>query len=428
MEKEFICIFKNSNLFLINNKLYFVLFIWLSIIFQISSDCSNGIAINETDCFNDLIIIKQYYKSGNFATNKKGDMIIEYSNSGSTRTNQRLFYGIKKNGRYFFSGEKAYREKEVNHPDPNININARYEARNIFVSLEDDKDKEKEYLFSTSSYDTLTELHDLENDTYTSKGTIEYFNIRNVFSFEYSLFGSQESNKNYYYFIFTQNEAEKVTVNKDGVDQELDWSETYIIKKFKFTSFDLSSYNEINSVNCTDNYNDRVISSFILEKFQILVVFFLKKADNNLLNGQYAMHFYDLDLNKKNEIIFSENITDPRSGDGVFFKCLYLKEEYASFVYFTKGYDETKVSFDVSKFSKTTESSNDIYSFTTTITKSLEDIQSSFISDVPLNDFVKVDDKRLIFISTVRGSQINSETGQYNKAFLFRSIWAPNKK
>ena len=194
MEKEFICIFKNSNLFLINNKLYFVLFIWLSIIFQISSDCSNGIAINETDCFNDLIIIKQYYKSGNFATNKKGDMIIEYSNSGSTRTNQRLFYGIKKNGRYFFSGEKAYREKEVNHPDPNININARYEARNIFVSLEDDKDKEKEYLFSTSSYDTLTELHDLENDIYTSKGTIEYFNIRNVFSFEYSLFGSQESN------------------------------------------------------------------------------------------------------------------------------------------------------------------------------------------------------------------------------------------
>ena len=425
MEKEFICIFKNSNLFLINNKLYFVLFIWLSIIFQISSDCSNGIAINETDCFNDLIIIKQYYKSGNFATNKKGDMIIEYSNSGSTRTNQRLFYGIKKNGRYFFSGEKAYREKEVNHPDPNININARYEARNIFVSLEDDKDKEKEYLFSTSSYDTLTELHDLENDTYTSKGTIEYFNIRNVFSFEYSLFGSQESNKNYYYFIFTQNEAEKVTVKKDGVDQELDWSETYIIKKFKFTSFDLSSYNEINSVICTDNYNDRVISSFILEKFQILVVFFLKKADNNLLNGQYAMHFYDLDLNKKNEIIFSENITDPRSGDGVFFKCVYLKEEYASFVYFTKGYDETKVSFNVSKFSKTTESSNDIYSFTTTITKNLEDIQSSFISDVPLNDFVKVDDKRLIFISTVRGSQINSETGQYNfnLHFIFLDLY-----
>ncbi len=299
MEKEFICIFKNSNLFLINNKLYFVLFIWLSIIFQISSDCSNGIAINETDCFNDLIIIKQYYKSGNFATNKKGDMIIEYSNSGSTRTNQRLFYGIKKNGRYFFPDEEAYREKEVSHPDTNSNIKARYEARNIFVSLEDDKDKEKEYLFSTSSYDTLTELHDLENNTYKSKGTIEYFNIRNVFSFEYSLFGSQESEKNYYYFIFTQNEEDKVTVNKDGVDQELDWTQTYIIKKFKFTSFDLSSYNEINSVNCTDNYNDRVISSFILEKFKILVVFFFKKADNNLLNGKYAMHFYDLDLNKK---------------------------------------------------------------------------------------------------------------------------------
>lgn len=113
MEKEFICIFKNSNLFLINNKLYFVLFIWLSIIFQISSDCSNGIAINETDCFNDLIIIKQYYKSGNFATNKKGDMIIEYSNSGSTRTNQRLFYGIKRNGSIFSLMKKLTEKRKL---------------------------------------------------------------------------------------------------------------------------------------------------------------------------------------------------------------------------------------------------------------------------------------------------------------------------
>ena len=414
MKKGIICIFQNSNLFLINNKLYFVLFIWLNIIFPINTGCPKGIGISNENCFNDLIIIKKYYKSGNFATNKKGDMIIEYSEAKTE--NKRLFYGIKKNGRYFFPGEEAYKEKEVSHPDSNSDIKARYEARNIFVSLEDDIDKEKEYLFSTSSYNTLTELHDLdsENDSYKSQGTIAYFNIRNVFSFEYSLFGSQENGKNYYYLIFTQNEPEKVKVVKDGKEEYHDWSKTYTIKKFKFTSFDLSTFNEVKTKDCYYNYNDRVISSFILEKFQILVVFYLKKADDQLVNGKYALKFYDLDLTEKNEIIVSENITDPRSGDGVFFKCVYLKEEYASFVYFTKGYDDTKVSFNVSKFSKSTEDSSDIYSYTTTIHKDLEDIQSGFISDVPLNDFVKVDEKRLIFISTVRVSLIDADKGQYN--------------
>ena len=90
MEKVFICIFKNSNLFLINNKLYFVLFIWLNIIFPINTGCPKGIGISNENCFNDLIIIKKYYKSGNFATNKKGDMIIEYSEAKTE--NKRLFY------------------------------------------------------------------------------------------------------------------------------------------------------------------------------------------------------------------------------------------------------------------------------------------------------------------------------------------------
>ena len=164
MDKDFPHSFSKLLSFSSHLYLFVILFIFSSIISSVNLDCPKGIVINDQSCFNDLITIKKNFRAGNFAINKNGDMIIEYSNDKDSKRNIRLFYGIKKNGRYFFPEEEAYREKEINNPYSNRNIVARYEARNIFVSVESDTNKEKEYLFSTSSYETLTELHDLEND------------------------------------------------------------------------------------------------------------------------------------------------------------------------------------------------------------------------------------------------------------------------
>ena len=106
------------------NYLVFLLSITF-LIYPIKSACPKGGKINDTNCFNDLIIIKKYYRSGNFASNKNGDMIIEYSNDHENVYNKRLFYGIKKNGRYFFTNEEAYKEKEVNNPNNDRNIQSR---------------------------------------------------------------------------------------------------------------------------------------------------------------------------------------------------------------------------------------------------------------------------------------------------------------
>ena len=68
-----------------NNRNKIIFFI---IFFQIFSTlyCSNIIVLNSTQ-----------YRSGHFAFNSNGDMIIEYSYNKN-----RLFYGLKKNGKYFF--------------------------------------------------------------------------------------------------------------------------------------------------------------------------------------------------------------------------------------------------------------------------------------------------------------------------------------
>ena len=92
--------------------LFVILFIFSSIISSVNLDCPKGIVINDQSCFNDLITIKKNFRAGNFAINKNGDMIIEYSNDKDSKRNIRLFYGIKKNGRYFFLMKKPIEKKK----------------------------------------------------------------------------------------------------------------------------------------------------------------------------------------------------------------------------------------------------------------------------------------------------------------------------
>ena len=97
----------------------------------------------------------------------------------------------------------------------------------MFVCLATDINRNKEYLFSTSTWDSLTEMHDLENNKYTSRGTRNIFDTLDIFSYEFSLIELKESNQISYFIAFTEHEADK----KDGKD----YSKKFKIHKFKFT-------------------------------------------------------------------------------------------------------------------------------------------------------------------------------------------------
>ena len=383
----------------ITNHNFIALIIFLSLYIEINnSSCTNGGQITDTNCFNNLIILQNYYRAGQFATDKEGNMIIEYSNDHSGVKQYRLLYGLKKNGRNYFENDNAHKIIKI---ETSENVTGRYEARNIFVSLENDANKEKQYLFSTSAYITLTELYDIEGDSYVVKNTLDFWNIIDIFSYQYSLIEWRKNNKNIYFCVFTQHEADKMTVKEmvDGVekDVEKDYSKTFTIKKFKFTSFNLENGVEIEGLNNTNNYNNRIISSFVMEQDQILVVLYMKRLDADFKFTKFTIIFYDFDLTEKNEItMIDNNIDDPRSGTGLFFKGLYLKESYAAFMYFLKGYDQTKIQVDISSLSQNSVSGE--YSFTNIISK--QDDTYYFISDVELNEFIKINDERLVFISS----------------------------
>ena len=314
-------------------------------------------------------------------------MFIEYSNDEDGKSEYRLFYGLKKDGRNYFANDNAHKIIQIETSESN---KGRYESRILFVSLEDDIEKNKQYLFSTSAYNTLTELHDIEEGTYVVKGANSFWKIIGLFSFQYSLMELKKDNKIIYFCAFTQHETDQILVN----GKKEDYSKTFSIKKFGFNSFDLENYDDINSLNNTNNFNDRIISSFIMEQAEILVVFYMKRMDATNLVAKYAIIFYNFDLVEKNEIIISQNnIEQPRAGDGLFFKGLYLKENYAAFIYFTKGYDATKIQFNISCLVE----NNGEYSFSNIIEK---ETTYSFISDIILNEFIKINNERLVFIST----------------------------
>ena len=103
--------------------------------------CYNGIQLTNTLCFNKVIFFEfenKEYRAGHFAMNSKGDIIVEYS-----YLQYRLFYGLKKDGNYYFP--ERTKEIEITSDILDSTIIRRYESSNLFVSLKNDSRKEKEY-------------------------------------------------------------------------------------------------------------------------------------------------------------------------------------------------------------------------------------------------------------------------------------------
>ena len=329
--------------------------------------CANNDTITNKECFNEVLIFNienKYYRSGHFATNTKGDMIIEYS-YGSYR----LFFGLKKDGKYYFP-EKI---KEINITSDEIESSMlnRYESANIFVSLANDTNKEKEYLLSVSSYITILELHDLESDKYNIEKAITFLeNEYGIYAYVFQILEAKINNKNNYFIVYTY---------------RLDTSERYevliAIKRFEFEKFNFEPIADFKKIDFYNGQYLRIISSILIEDYNLLAVFYLRTS--------YYVNFYDLELNKQNEQKIIEISTSSYlSGESVFYKSIHLYDQYISFLYFL---DYKGFGFQILVLKNYTISDKKLY---------YEDNSTIFFKEPALNDFIKIDNDRLVFIST----------------------------
>ena len=141
-------IFKNIN---INFIIYIIFSNLLSVHIYIIYDHTDNI----------IIFNHKKFKSGNFATNKNGELFIEYySEDDNDIPASRLFYVRQKNGRELFLNESSSTQEINIGLDETIDIFGYnyfniYDSKNLFVTIKNELNKENQYLFSINSYDSM---------------------------------------------------------------------------------------------------------------------------------------------------------------------------------------------------------------------------------------------------------------------------------
>ena len=282
----------------------------------ISGECVIDNEIIKIQWLNNIIKIGDLnFRYINFATYSNGDMIVE--TDACPGNDQRMFYGIKSNGRAFFNEESG--SKKTNYfllqvIDNTIEEKYKYkfEAENFIITINEGENKGKEYLMGVPKGDLYGEIYFFDERNIKRKPTQNIFgeqmkNIRNP-SINYF-----SNNKNYtvlgYKSIENSNNVFKLKkiYFKDKVFPE----QNPLITEFK-------TYANIGSS----------LSCFITEAKNFICTYLEAPS-----NAQVSLCIIVISENfvQKYYGCFSDYMTsNPLS----FIKCVHIKQESGIFIYY----------------------------------------------------------------------------------------------
>ena len=247
--------------------------------------------------------------------NEKGDMIIDVS--AFPVTQERKFFGLKKNGRFYFNDtnnkETPFYTKIVDHTE------GRLEGESFFIKMTSNNNNfhGKELLFGISKNEDYnpvyyTEVYNLNEKNMTKYLTNDIFGnlISNCFSISEM---PNQLNSNYYYYIFSY-----IVFISDSC--------YFNIKKIYF-SFELDKGCESISKEYMEVAYQRIVSCFFTEK-SLYICFYLN------INKKLRIKVYDSDFSRSVETSFY----DPSSYQSdIFFKGIHFKGEIGFFIYFKEN-------------------------------------------------------------------------------------------
>ena len=281
-----------------------------------SKDCIISNSIIKTQWLNNIILVgEKDFRFVNLISSLNGELLLSTSSSFPNR--DRIYFGIDPIGNPIFN-DKSIIKKSVVRNVRNNNI-YRYESQPGLIKINDDNKQNKEYFINIGINKTYTEIFDYINYE-NNLIEIDYSEIIdiNIKSFYGSLINIFENDKNYYILavISSQN--------------------NFIIRKLNFyydTNGDISCKKEVSkSFNSQEN---RIVSCYKTNENIIICVYVNE-------NGNYKIIAFKSDLESLNSIelkFVSPSII-------VFFKLIYLKNDYGLFCYY-QGIDNDYPSIQI---------------------------------------------------------------------------------
>ncbi len=402
--------------------------------------CDGYLTINNFDCFNQNIQFKEKkYQINNFAKTENEDFLLQISEQTKygIESTSRLFYGLTNEGRYYFSNKSSYsHEFNINIDEDTFDDNEFYwtnpidNSKNLFVSIRNTPNKEKKYLFSINSYNSMVELYDLntDNNNYIIWSFHKFFKLDPddyYFPFDYELIEIKDRNE--YVIVFIPQNPQMY------IDNYI--LDVTFMKKFRLQSFDINAFEERGSITYQDYFGTIILNAFYMDDLNKIVVLYFNETyedddfppsgdmpkrvlDNSRvrklpisyeISYKFNLKFYDSNLRP---LFYVKNVEldielpSNYQGEDIFIKSLYLScfgEPYAIFVYSNGNYDNFifklfYIDYNKFKNDENYERGNQIYSYN----------NNGFdIKDSP-NDFVKVKDTQVAFmyISTDYSSEL----------------------
>jgi len=328
-----------------------------------------SIYIVNSELLNNIIRLgDDNFRYSHFSFNSNGDMIVD--SSAYPANNKRNFYGLKKNGRFYFNDINnqlpGYYSMEVDHTKGRIegesyfiklsSSNTKFQGRELILGISRNGDNDSGY---------FTEIYNLKNNNFTKYSTTNMFG--HIISDSFTIIKNPDtSDSNYYYTL--------AYIIKDGSEYKLKIKKTYF-------SFDLpQGYKHVIEKEKRAQYS-RSVSSFYTEKL-IFICFYIN-GNKHLRIRAYSSDF--LELCKKNineEYDYEYNI---------FLKGIHLKGEVGIFIYFKENINYPTIL--ILQY-------NDNKSLTSyTNYEEINFDKTTFIKENMLNDIVRLNNYQICYIS-----------------------------
>ena len=367
-------------------------------------------SFSDKSCFNKYLTFPNY-QVNHFAKNDNVDFLIELTGykEDNEISSSRMFYGLKEDGEPFLY-DNSHDSKELNLDiddniaDKNFALDV---SKNLFVYINGNQ-----YLFCINAYNSMVELYDINSNynNYFIWSFSQFFNLKEgeyPSSFSYEMFELKK--KSSYIIVF---------IPKNRVD--LDMSNAIFFKTFSFESFNEEAFKEISSVTFAGFENKIILNVFVMNDeyydSNIFVVLTCsekirrrrrnskiipqgdlslsrRSLSDNSNEFKQTFYSYEIDEPKNKEIDFSD-LNDWQPEEKLFIKSLYINNGLVAFIYY-KEYNEYFFYVQLFEISYTDSGDYSVNNFYMPF-----EINNNFDIDKSLNDFVKINNKRLAFIYT----------------------------